>query len=72
MKRTGGIIYEESRGDLKVFLEGVLRNAVAYASYDRRSDQSFRCDTEILKCLGLKEHNEGDGRRACSSTTVRD
>jgi len=55
VKRTGGIIYEESRGDLRVFLEDVLRNAVTYVAYDRRSAQLFRCNIEILKRLDFRK-----------------
>ena len=32
MKRTSGLIYEETRGVMKVFLENVIRDAVTYTS----------------------------------------
>ena len=35
VKRISGLIYEESRGVLKVFLEGVIRDAVTYTEYRR-------------------------------------
>lgn len=36
VKRISGLIYEETRGVLKVFLENVLRDAVAYTEHARR------------------------------------
>ena len=35
VKRISGLIYEETRGVLKVFLENVIRDAVTYADLDR-------------------------------------
>ncbi len=36
VKRLSGLIYEETRGVLKVFLEHVIRDAVTYTEYSRR------------------------------------
>ena len=36
MKRISGLIYEETRGVLKVFLENVIRDAVTYTEHARR------------------------------------
>ena len=36
VKRISGMIYEETRGVLKVFLENVIRDAVTYADHARR------------------------------------
>ena len=36
VKRLGGMVYEETRGVLKVFLEGVIRDAVTYTEHARR------------------------------------
>lgn len=36
VKRISGLIYEETRGVLKVFLEHVIRDAVLYTEYSRR------------------------------------
>jgi len=36
IKRISGLIYEETRGVLKVFLENVIRDAVTYTEYARR------------------------------------
>merc|ERR1712224_545944 len=36
VKRISGLIYEETRGVLKEFLENVIRDAVTYTEYARR------------------------------------
>ena len=36
VKRISGIIYEETRGVLKVFLENVIRDAVTYTEHAKR------------------------------------
>ncbi len=36
IKRLSGLIYEETRGVLKVFLEHVIRDAVTYTEHSRR------------------------------------
>ncbi|XP_032871077.1 histone H4-like [Amblyraja radiata] len=36
LKRISGLIYEETRGVLKVFLENVIRDAVTYTEHAKR------------------------------------
>ncbi|MGH0125864.1 UNVERIFIED_CONTAM: hypothetical protein FKN15_074284 [Acipenser sinensis] len=36
VKRISGLIYEETRGVLKVFLENVIRDAVTYTEHTKR------------------------------------
>ena len=36
VKRISGLIYEETRGVLKVFLENVIRDATTYTEHSRR------------------------------------
>lgn len=36
VKRISGLIYEETRGVLKVFLENVIRDSVTYTEHARR------------------------------------
>jgi len=36
VKRISGLIYEETRGVLKTFLENVLRDAITYTEHSRR------------------------------------
>ncbi|KAK2187472.1 hypothetical protein NP493_164g02028 [Ridgeia piscesae] len=38
VKRISGLIYEETRGVLKVFLENVIRDAVTYTEHAKRKD----------------------------------
>ncbi|KAJ8349281.1 hypothetical protein SKAU_G00244110, partial [Synaphobranchus kaupii] len=37
VKRISGLIYEETRGVLKVFLENVIRDAVTYTEHAKRN-----------------------------------
>lgn len=36
VKRIGGTVYDEVRGDLKVFLHNVMRDAIRYTEHARR------------------------------------
>ena len=36
VKRISGLVYEETRGVLKVFLENVIRDAVTYTEHGKR------------------------------------
>lgn len=36
MKRISGLIYEETRGVLKIFLENVIRDSVTYTEHAKR------------------------------------
>ncbi|XP_018827965.1 histone H4-like [Juglans regia] len=37
VKRINGLIYEEARGALKIFLENVIRDVVTYTEHARRN-----------------------------------
>ena len=39
VKRISGLIYEETRGVMKVFLENVIRDAVTYTEHAKRKDR---------------------------------
>merc|ERR1711996_45931 len=39
VKRISGLIYEETRGVLKVFLENVIRDAVTYTEHAKRKNR---------------------------------
>ena len=43
VKRISGLIYEETRGVLKVFLENVIRDAVTYTEHAKRKTPGW-CD----------------------------
>ena len=40
VKRISGLVYEEARGNLKVFLEQVIKDAVTYTDHARRKTVS--------------------------------
>uniref|UniRef100_A0A3Q3DZE5 Histone H4 n=1 Tax=Labrus bergylta TaxID=56723 RepID=A0A3Q3DZE5_9LABR len=42
VKRISGLIYEETRGVLKVFLENVIRDAVTYTEHAKRKTVTLR------------------------------
>merc|ERR1712228_744961 len=48
VKRISGLIYEETRGVLKVFLENVIRDAVTYCDHARKNSDGIGC------CLRIK------------------
>ena len=43
VKRISGLIYEETRGVLKVFLENVIRDAVTYTEHAKRKTVTAGC-----------------------------
>ena len=43
VKRISGLIYEETRGVLKVFLENVIRDAVTYTEHAKRKTDRHGC-----------------------------
>ena len=60
VKRISGLIYEETRGVLKVFLEDVLRDAVTYTEHAKRKtvtamdvDYAFKRQGRIFKRIKL-------------------
>jgi histone H3 len=52
VKRISGLIYEETRGVLKVFLENVIRDAVTYTEHARRKTVSTLDVVYALKRQG--------------------
>ena len=62
VKRMSGLIYEETRGVLKVFLENVLRDAVTYTEHARRKTVSAMDVVYALKRQGRTLYGyEGGG-----------
>ncbi|POW12911.1 hypothetical protein PSTT_04161 [Puccinia striiformis] len=43
VKRISGLIYEETRGVLKIFLENVIRDSVTYTEHAKRKTVLSRC-----------------------------
>lgn len=60
VKRISGLIYEETRGVLKVFLEHVIRDAVAYTEHARRKTVTAMV---CFLCLLLSVAHSVTGRR---------
>eukprot|EP00191_Tetraselmis_sp_GSL018_P021163 CAMPEP_0177584120 /NCGR_PEP_ID=MMETSP0419_2-20121207/3718_1 /TAXON_ID=582737 /ORGANISM="Tetraselmis sp., Strain GSL018" /LENGTH=135 /DNA_ID=CAMNT_0019073621 /DNA_START=75 /DNA_END=483 /DNA_ORIENTATION=- len=61
VKRISGLIYEETRGVLKVFLENVIRDAVTYTEHARRKTvtamdvvYALKAKAELYTVLGVE------------------
>ena len=54
VKRISGLIYEETRGVLKVFLENVIRDAVTYCEHAKRKTVTAMDVVYALKDGGAK------------------
>ncbi|CAM8879105.1 unnamed protein product [Rhodiola kirilowii] len=59
VKRISGLIYEETRGVLKIFLENVIRDAVTYTEHARRKTVTAMDVVYALKRQG--PHSYGFG-----------
>ncbi|CAG9461818.1 unnamed protein product [Pedinophyceae sp. YPF-701] len=59
VKRLSGLIYEETRGVLKAFLEKVIRDAVFYTDHARRKTVSALDVVYALKRQGRKIYGFG-------------
>lgn len=44
------VIYEETRGVLKTFLEGVIRDAVTYTEHAKRKTGQFKRIFDVFHC----------------------
>ncbi|KAF4359794.1 hypothetical protein F8388_008356 [Cannabis sativa] len=55
VKRISGLIYEETRGVLKIFLENVIRDAVTYTEHARRKTVTAMDVVYALKRQGRRE-----------------
>ena len=61
VKRISGLIYEETRGVLKVFLENVIRDAVTYTEHARRKTVTCMDVVYALKRQGRTLYGFGGG-----------
>ena len=52
VKRISGLIYEETRGGLEVFLENVIRDAVIYTEHAKRKTVTAMDVVNALKRQG--------------------
>ncbi|KAG4982216.1 hypothetical protein JHK87_026965 [Glycine soja] len=60
VKRISGLIYEETRGILKIFLENVIRDAVTYTEHARRKIVIAMDVVYALKRQGKTLYGFGD------------
>ena len=56
VKRISGLIYEETRGVLKVFLENVIRDAVTYTEHARRKTAAARAELKQRATAERAQH----------------
>ena len=71
VKRMSGMVYEETRGVLKVFLEGVIRDAVAYTEHAKRKTVTAMDVVFALKRQGKLLYGFGDVGGASSGKRVK-
>ncbi|MBN3326796.1 H48 protein, partial [Atractosteus spatula] len=55
VKRISGLIYEETRGVLKVFLENVIRDAVTYTEHAKRKTVTAM---DVAPCMASEAKQE--------------
>ena len=71
VKRISGLIYEETRGVLKVFLENVVRDAVTYTEHARRKTVTALDVVAALKRQGRTLYGFGEFGISGARTTHR-
>ncbi|NWS31516.1 H4 protein, partial [Polioptila caerulea] len=59
VRRLSGLIYEETRGVLKVFLENVIRDAVTYTEHAKRNPVTAMAVVYALKRQGYTLYGFG-------------
>ena len=67
VKRISGLIYEETRGVLKVFLENVIRDAVTYTEHAKRKTVTAMDVVYALKRQGRTLYGFGGWTKFSSS-----
>ncbi|XP_038050819.1 histone H3, embryonic-like [Patiria miniata] len=71
VKRISGLIYEETRGVLKVFLENVIRDAVTYCEHAKRKTVTAMDVVYALKRQGRTLYGFGASTMARTKQTAR-
>nr|GEW63040.1 histone H4 [Tanacetum cinerariifolium] len=64
VKRISGLIYEETRGVLKIFLENVIRDAVTYTEHARRKTVTAMDVVYALKRQGRTLYGFGEAKQS--------
>ena len=74
VKRISGLMYEETRGVLKGFLENVLRDSITYTEHARRKTVTALDIIEALKLQGRTIYGFGaeprPGRAPCGRASA--
>ena len=70
VKRISGLIYEETRGVLKVFLENVIRDAVTYTEHAKRKTVTAMDVVYALKRQGRTLYGFGGWKRTSKHHTL--
>ncbi|GAA5974452.1 hypothetical protein JCM11641_003222 [Rhodosporidiobolus odoratus] len=60
VKRISGLIYEETRGALKVFLENIIRDSVTYTEHAKRKTVTSLDVVYALNCAGKSLYGSGN------------
>ena len=68
VKRISGLIYDETRGVLKVFLENIIRDAVTYTEHARRKTVVAMDIVYALKRQGRPLYGFGWGQQGAAGT----
>nr|AEC10948.1 histone H4 [Camellia sinensis] len=71
VKRISGLIYEETRGVLKIFLENVIRDAVTYTEHARRKTVTAVDGVYALKRQGRTLYGFGGQIVCCKRTDCK-
>jgi histone H3/H4 len=71
VKRISGLIYEETRGVLKVFLENVIRDAVTYTEHGKRKTVTALDVVYALKRQGRTLYGFGGGGEGLGGTSKK-
>ncbi|KAL0752974.1 hypothetical protein Bca101_090642 [Brassica carinata] len=69
VKRISGLIYEETRGVLKIFLENVIRDAVTYTEHARRKTVTAMDVVYALKRQGRTLYGFGGQSTICKMSS---
>ncbi|XP_070709971.1 histone H4-like [Pempheris klunzingeri] len=72
VKRISGLIYEETRGVLKVFLENVIRDAVTYTEHAKRKTVTAMDNISIMSGRGKGGKGLGKGGAKRHRKVLRD
>lgn len=67
VKRLSGLVYDETRGVLRVFLKGVVQDAVAYAAHAQRKTVTAVDVLYALKRQGHTLWGFGDATAGCTA-----